>query len=59
MTKIESRPTGRQLGTYYFFVDAQGHRTDPSIAAAIEEARPRTQWLHVLGSYPRWTGNDA
>ena len=59
MTKIESRPTGLQLGTYYFFVDVQGHRSDPEIAAAIEEARPHTLWLHVLGSYPRWTGNDA
>jgi len=59
MTKIESRPTGLQLGTYYFFVDVQGHRSDPEIAVAIEEARPHTQWLHVLGSYPRWTGNDT
>jgi prephenate dehydratase len=59
MTKIESRPTGLQLGTYYFFVDVQGHRADPEIAVAIEEATPHTQWLHVLGSYPRWTGNDA
>jgi prephenate dehydratase len=59
MTKIESRPTGKQLGTYYFFVDVQGHHSDPDIAVAIDEARPHTQWLHELGSYPRWTGNDA
>jgi len=59
MTKIESRPTGKQLGTYFFFVDVQGHRTDADIAQAIEEARAHTQTLHVLGSYPRWTGNDA
>jgi prephenate dehydratase len=59
MTKIESRPTGRQLGTYYFFADVQGHEQEPAVAAAIAEARPHTQWLKVLGSYPRWTGNDA
>jgi prephenate dehydratase len=59
MTKIESRPTGRQLGTYYFFADVEGHQQEPEVAAAIAEARPHTQWLHVLGSYPRWTGNDA
>lgn len=59
MTKIESRPTGRQLGTYFFFADVEGHQHDPEVAAAITEARPHTQWLHVLGSYPRWTGNDA
>ena len=59
MTKIESRPTGQQLGTYYFFADVQGHQQEPDVAEAIAEARPHTQWLHVLGSYPRWTGNDA
>jgi prephenate dehydratase len=59
MTRIESRPTRRRLGTYYFFADVQGHETDPDVAAAIEEARPHTEWLHVVGSYPRWTGNDA
>ncbi|MDA0351442.1 MAG: prephenate dehydratase [Chloroflexi bacterium] len=59
MTKIESRPTGLQLGTYFFFVDVQGHQQRPDVAAAIAEARPHTQWLKVLGSYPRWTGNDA
>lgn len=59
MTKIESRPTGLRLGTYFFFADVQGHQHEPAVAAAIAEARPHTQWLHVLGSYPRWTGNDA
>ena len=59
MTKIESRPTGLQLGTYFFFADVEGHQQEPDVAAAITEARPHTQWLHVLGSYPRWTGNDA
>jgi prephenate dehydratase len=59
MTRIESRPTGRQLGTYYFFADVHGHETESEIADAIAEARPYTDWLKVLGSYPRWTGGDA
>lgn len=59
MTKIESRPTGQQLGTYFFFADVEGHQHEADVAAAITEARPHTQWLRVLGSYPRWTGNDA
>ena len=59
MTKIESRPTGRQLGTYFFFADVEGHQQESEVATAIAEARPHTQWLRVLGSYPRWTGNDA
>lgn len=54
LTRIESRPTRRALGTYVFLVDLQGHRQDATVAEAIEEARGVTLWLRVLGSYPRW-----
>ena len=54
LSKIESRPTRQQLGTYYFFVDIHGHKDDMMIADAIKEAQPKTQWLNILGSYPRW-----
>ncbi|GMU40491.1 MAG: hypothetical protein AMXMBFR23_13570 [Chloroflexota bacterium] len=54
MTRIESRPTRRQLGTYVFFVDLQGHADDPPMAEALAEAAAVTHWLRVLGSYPRW-----
>lgn len=55
LTRIESRPTRRALGTYVFLFDLQGHREDAPVAEAIEEARTVTLWLMVLGSYPRWT----
>ncbi len=58
MTRIESRPTRRQLGTYVFFVDLQGHQEDPVLAEALTEAATLTHWLRVLGSYPRWQGRD-
>jgi prephenate dehydratase len=54
LTRIESRPTRRQLGTYVFFCDVQGHRRDPIVRGVLEEAVGITQWLRVLGSYPRW-----
>ena len=54
LTRIESRPTRRQLGTYVFFCDVQGHRADPVVADVLAEAAQITQWLRVLGSYPRW-----
>ena len=54
LSRIESRPTRQQLGTYYFFVDIHGHQDDTLIADAIKEAQPKTQWLNILGSYPRW-----
>ena len=55
MTRIESRPTRRQLGTYVFFVDVQGHQDDAAVAEVLTEARAITHWLRVLGSYPRWS----
>jgi len=54
MTHIESRPTRRQLGTYVFLVDVQGHREDPQLRDALGEIERITHWLRILGSYPRW-----
>ena len=54
LTRIESRPTRRQLGTYVFFCDVLGHRSDPVVAGVLEESAKITQWMRVLGSYPRW-----
>lgn len=54
LTRVESRPTRRQLGTYVFLVDCEGHRLDPLVAEAIGEVEQRALWLRVLGSYPRW-----
>jgi prephenate dehydratase len=59
MTRIESRPTRRQLGTYVFLVDVQGHRTDATVAEALEQVAAVTHWLKVLGSYPRWQSAPA
>jgi prephenate dehydratase len=59
LTRIESRPTRRALGTYVFLLDLQGHHAVEPVAGAIEAARAVTLWLRVLGSYPRWTGPRA
>jgi prephenate dehydratase len=56
LTHIESRPTRRQLGTYVFLVDVQGHREEPALAAALDQVAGETLWLRVFGSYPRWQG---
>lgn len=53
LTHIDKRPSGRVNWTYTFFVDAEGHRDDPKIQAAIDESMPHCKELHVLGSYPR------
>jgi prephenate dehydratase len=56
LTKIESRPSRDQLGVYVFLCDFQGHRLDPAVAEALAAVREKTQTLHVIGSYPRFTG---
>jgi len=53
LTKIESRPTKRTLGDYYFFVDMRGHRTKKLIADALHQIKKKASFFKVLGSYPR------
>ncbi|MEE8338437.1 MAG: prephenate dehydratase [Dehalococcoidia bacterium] len=53
MTRIESRPTREQLGTYVFLVDFEGHRAASDVADALEALAESTLELRVLGSYPR------
>lgn len=54
MTKIESRPSKKTLGDYYFFADLQGHRKDAVIAEALQEIKRKTSFLKILGSYPAY-----
>jgi prephenate dehydratase len=54
MTKIESRPSRKKLGEYVFWVDIEGHREDEIVKSALEELKSRTDFLKVLGSYPKF-----
>lgn len=53
LTKIESRPSKEALGDYLFFVDFEGHRTDPLIKEVLEELGTKVATLKVIGSYPK------
>jgi chorismate mutase/prephenate dehydratase len=53
LTHIEKRPSGKRNWTYTFFIDAQGHRDDAPMQAAVGEAKAHCRELAVLGSYPR------
>jgi prephenate dehydratase len=55
LTKVESRPTRMGLGRYYFLVDLEGHRADPSVAAVLAKLRAEASELKIFGSYPRFT----
>ena len=53
LTKIESRPSKKALGEYYFFVDMEGHRKDKHIADVLALIKKDTSLLKGLGSYPK------
>lgn len=53
MTRIESRPSKRTLGDYWFFIDVEGHCRKPPLSAAIVTLKGQTVRLKVLGSYPK------
>ncbi len=53
LTKIESRPIKDQPWEYVFFLDFEGHITDPHIREATAELKKRVLFLKFLGSYPR------
>ena len=53
LTKIESRPFKKRPWEYVFFIDIEGHAQDKNVSAALEEMKEKTQFLKVLGSYPR------
>jgi prephenate dehydratase len=54
MTKIESRPSGEELGVYIFLVDIDGHRDDPMVEQALAAVREQASFFRIFGSYPAW-----
>ncbi len=52
LTKIESRPSKKELGDYYFYIDFEGHTSDALIKDALEDINVKADTLKVLGSYP-------
>ncbi len=53
LTRVETRPSRTGKWTYVFFVDFEGHRDDPIVAAVLSEVSQLVAELRVLGSYPK------
>lgn len=51
LSKIESRPSRRQLGEYLFYVDFEGELADDGVARVLSELGEKASFLKVLGSY--------
>ena len=52
MTRFESRPARSGQWEYYFYIDLQGHPSQPHVAAALKELQDLCAFYKVLGTYP-------
>ncbi|MDX8391609.1 MAG: prephenate dehydratase [Mariprofundaceae bacterium] len=53
LTRIESRPSRKNLWEYVFFADLEGHREDSDVAAALADVCAMPDgFVKVLGSFP-------
>jgi chorismate mutase/prephenate dehydratase len=52
MTRFESRPARSGQWEYYFYIDLQGHPSQPHVSAALSELQQLCAFYKVLGAYP-------
>jgi chorismate mutase/prephenate dehydratase len=52
MTRFESRPARSGQWEYYFYIDLQGHTSQPHVSAALAELQQLCAFFKVLGTYP-------
>jgi prephenate dehydratase len=55
LSKIESRPTKKKLGNYYFYIDIEASMDSVLLPAAISEIEAIGCQVRVLGSYPTYS----
>ena len=58
LTRIESRPTRKALGDYFFSVDCEGHVNDARVGEALAGLHRICADVRFLGSYPRHDGKQ-
>jgi chorismate mutase/prephenate dehydratase len=52
MTRFESRPARSGQWEYYFYIDIQGHPSQPHVTAALKDLQGLCAFYKVLGTYP-------
>ena len=52
MTRFESRPARSGQWEYYFYIDLQGHPSQPHVAAALHDLQSLCAFYKILGAYP-------
>ncbi|MCU0299249.1 MAG: prephenate dehydratase [Candidatus Nanopelagicales bacterium] len=59
LTRIESRPTKKVMGDYFFTVDCEGHINDARVGEALAGLHRLCAQVRFLGSYARHDGKAA
>lgn len=59
LTRIESRPTRKQLGNYYFYIDIEESMDSVLLRGALHEIEAIGCELRVLGSYPSFNYSEV
>jgi len=52
MTRFESRPAKSGQWEYFFYIDLDGHVSQPHVAKALSELQNMCAFYKVIGSYP-------
>jgi chorismate mutase/prephenate dehydratase len=52
MTRFESRPARSGQWEYYFYIDIEGHPSQPHVTAALKDLQSLCAFYKVLGTYP-------
>ena len=52
LSRFESRPARTGRWEYYFFMDIEGHKSDPPVANVLAQLHQCASFFKVLGSYP-------
>jgi len=55
MSRIESRPSKREMGEYLFFVDLELPQGSAGLEQVLADLRPMCEHLHLFGAYPLTT----
>ncbi|MDF2961703.1 MAG: prephenate dehydratase [Paenibacillus sp.] len=59
LSKIESRPTKKKLGTYYFYIDIDASLDSVLLPAALQEIEALGCQVRILGCYPTYSFEPA
>jgi chorismate mutase/prephenate dehydratase len=51
--KIESRPSSFKAWEYVFYIDIEGHSSNPKVLKALKDVQKNSLMLKILGSYPQ------